>query len=90
MLLPLLGWSRLRHLLFAMVLLTLVVNLLKAGIGWPRPFHLQPELARQSAQGFGMPSGHAASTLLYWACCLAGCRHCGHGRGPCCPCCWPA
>ena len=49
-----------------MVLLTLVVNLLKAGIGWPRPFHLQPELARQSAQGFGMPSGHAASTLLYW------------------------
>lgn len=66
LLLPLLGWSRLRHLLFAMVLLTLVVNLLKAGIGWPRPFHLQPELARQSAQGFGMPSGHAASTLLYW------------------------
>ena len=64
--LPLLGWPRLRNLLFAMVLLTLVVNLLKAGIGWPRPFHLQPELARQSAQGFGMPSGHAASTLLYW------------------------
>ena len=68
-LLPLLGWPRVRSLLFAMVLLTLVVNLLKEGIAWPRPFHLDPLLAQRSAQGFGMPSGHAASTLLYWACC---------------------
>ncbi|MGS3139039.1 phosphatase PAP2 family protein [Aeromonas sanarellii] len=65
-LLPLLGWPRVRSLLFAMVLLTLVVNLLKEGIAWPRPFHLDPLLAQRSAQGFGMPSGHAASTLLYW------------------------
>ncbi|MGS3186044.1 phosphatase PAP2 family protein [Aeromonas taiwanensis] len=65
-LIPLLGWQGLRRLLFAMVLLTLLVHLFKAGLGWPRPFHLQPELARQSAQGFGMPSGHTASTLLFW------------------------
>lgn len=65
-LLPLLGWPRLRNLLFAMVLLTLLVQLLKEGIAWPRPFHLDPTLGQRSAQGFGMPSGHAASTLLYW------------------------
>ncbi|WP_338889951.1 bifunctional NUDIX hydrolase/phosphatase PAP2 family protein [Aeromonas rivipollensis] len=66
LLLPLLGWSRLYRLLFAMVLLTLLVQLLKEGIGWPRPFHLDPTLAQRSARGFGMPSGHAASTLLFW------------------------
>ena len=65
-LLPLLGWPRLRNLLFAMVLLTLLVQLLKEGIAWPRPFHLDPTLGQRSAQGFGMPSGHAASTLLFW------------------------
>ena len=26
----------------------------------------RPQLAQRSAQGFGMPSGHVASTLLYW------------------------
>ena len=66
LLLPLLGWSRLYRLLFAMVLLTLLVQLLKEGVGWPRPFHLQPDLGQRSVQGFGMPSGHAASTLLFW------------------------
>lgn len=66
LLLPILGWPRLCRLLFAMVLLTLLVQLGKEALGWPRPFHLDPALARQSAQGFGMPSGHAASTLLFW------------------------
>lgn len=64
LLLPLLGWPRLRQLLFAMLWLGLLVQASKEGIGWPRPFHLQPELATQSAQGFGMPSGHTASALL--------------------------
>ncbi len=66
LLLPLLGWSRLRQLLFAMLWLGLLVQASKEGIGWPRPFHLQPLLATQSAQGFGMPSGHTASALLFW------------------------
>ncbi|HHP5405645.1 TPA: bifunctional NUDIX hydrolase/phosphatase PAP2 family protein [Aeromonas veronii] len=66
LLLPLLGWSRLRQLLFAMLWLGLLVQASKEGIGWPRPFHLQPELATHSAQGFGMPSGHTASALLFW------------------------
>lgn len=66
LLLPLLGWPRLYRLLFAMVLLTLLIQLGKEALGWPRPFHLDPALVRQSAQGFGMPSGHAASTLLFW------------------------
>ncbi|WP_310596859.1 bifunctional NUDIX hydrolase/phosphatase PAP2 family protein [Aeromonas aquatica] len=66
LLLPLLGWPRFYRLLFAMVLLTLLVQLAKEGLGWPRPFHLDPALAQRSAQGFGMPSGHTASTLLFW------------------------
>lgn len=66
LLLPLLGWSRLYRLLFTMLLLTLLVQLFKEGIGWPRPFHLDPMLAQRSVQGFGMPSGHTASTLLCW------------------------
>ena len=66
LLLPLLGWPRLYRMLFAMVLLTLLVQLAKEGLGWPRPFHLDPALAQHSAQGFGMPSGHTASALLCW------------------------
>lgn len=66
LLLPLLGWPRLRQLLLAMLTLTLLVQLVKEGFGWPRPFHLDPALAQGSAQGFGMPSGHAASALLFW------------------------
>lgn len=66
LLLPLLGWSRLYRLLFVMVVLNLLLELGKVGLGWPRPFHLDPTLARRSAQGFGMPSGHTASALLYW------------------------
>ena len=66
LLLPLLGWPRLRQLLFAMLWLGLLVQASKEGIDWPRPFHLQPELATHSAQGFGMPSGHTASALLFW------------------------
>lgn len=66
LLLPLLGWPRLRQLLFTMLWLGLLVQASKEGIGWPRPFHLQPLLATQSAQGFGMPSGHTASALLFW------------------------
>ena len=66
LLLPLLGWPRLRQLLFVMLWLGLLVQGSKEGIGWPRPFHLQPLLAVHSAQGFGMPSGHTASALLFW------------------------
>ncbi|WP_236757846.1 phosphatase PAP2 family protein [Aeromonas cavernicola] len=66
LLLPLLGWPRLRQLLFAMLWLGVIIQGSKAEIGWPRPFHLLPELATQSAQGFGMPSGHTASALLFW------------------------
>ncbi|MGY3859513.1 bifunctional NUDIX hydrolase/phosphatase PAP2 family protein [Aeromonas intestinalis] len=66
LLLPLLGWQRLRRLLFAMGLLTLLVQLAKEGLGWPRPLHLDPALGQRSAQGFGMPSGHTASALLCW------------------------
>ncbi|MGL5661108.1 MAG: phosphatase PAP2 family protein [Aeromonas sp.] len=66
LLLPLLGWPRLRQLLFVMLGLGLLVQGLKEGIGWPRPFHLQPELALLGVQGFGMPSGHTASALLFW------------------------
>ncbi|MEN9583373.1 MAG: hypothetical protein RLZZ616_379 [Pseudomonadota bacterium] len=66
LLLPWLGWSRLRQLLLAMLTLTLLIQVAKEGLGWPRPFHLDPALTQGSAQGFGMPSGHAASALLFW------------------------
>lgn len=73
LLLPWLGWPRVRQLLLAMLTLTLLVQVAKEGIGWPRPFHLDPALAQGSAQGFGMPSGHAASALLFWGVLLRAC-----------------
>ncbi|MEH8227128.1 bifunctional NUDIX hydrolase/phosphatase PAP2 family protein [Aeromonas veronii] len=79
LLLPLLGWSRLRQLLFTMLWLGLLVQASKEGIGWPRPFHLQPLLATQSAQGFGMPSGHTASALLFWGALLGWLWHARRG-----------
>ncbi|MGX5836717.1 bifunctional NUDIX hydrolase/phosphatase PAP2 family protein [Aeromonas piscicola] len=81
LLLPLLGWPRLRQLLLAMLTLTLLVQLAKEGIGWPRPFHLDPALAHGSAQGFGMPSGHAASALLFWGLLLRWCWPANPWRG---------
>ena len=57
------------HLLFAMVLLTLVVNLLKAGIPWPRPFHLQAQAGPPGARGFGMPSSPPPRPCSTGACC---------------------
>lgn len=66
LLLPLLGWPRLRQFLFVMLWLGLLVQVSKEMVSWPRPFQLQPLLAAHSAQGFGMPSGHAASALLFW------------------------
>lgn len=90
LLLPLLGWPRLRQLLFAMLWLGLLVQASKEGIGWPRPFHLQPELATHSARGFGMPSGHTASALLFWGRCLAGSGLPGAGWPIRWRCCWPS
>lgn len=81
LLLPLLGWPRLRQLLLAMLTLTLLVQLAKEGTGWPRPFHLDPALAHVSAQGFGMPSGHAASALLFWGLLLRWCWPANPWRG---------
>lgn len=66
LLLPLLGWHRVLQLLFAMLWLSLLVQLTKIGIGWPRPFNFQPELALRAVSGFGMPSGHSATAMLGW------------------------
>lgn len=88
LLLPRLGWPRVRQLLLAMLTLTLLVQLAKEGIGWPRPFHLDPALAQGSACGFGMPSGHAASALLFWGALLRGCWPANPGAAPPRLCCW--
>ena len=32
----------------------------------PRPFHLDPQLALTYAQGYGAPSGHAQTALVFW------------------------
>lgn len=66
LLLPLLGWHRALQLLFVMLWLSLLVQLTKMGIGWPRPFNFQPELALRAVSGFGMPSGHSATAMLGW------------------------
>ncbi|MGL4355595.1 MAG: phosphatase PAP2 family protein [Aeromonas popoffii] len=81
LLLPWLGWSRLRQLLLAMLSLTLLIQVAKEGLGWPRPFHLDPALTQGSAQGFGMPSGHAASALLFWGLLLRWCWPANLWRG---------
>ncbi len=81
LLLPWLGWSRLRQLLLAMLTLTLLIQVAKEGLGWPRPFHLDPALTQGSAQGFGMPSGHAASALLFWGLLLRWCWPANLWRG---------
>ncbi len=41
-------------------------SVLKDGLGHPRPFQLAPELGLGTAQGHGLPSGHAQSSLLFW------------------------
>lgn len=78
LLLPWLGWQRLRGLLFALGTLALAITLLKISIGWPRPFHLDPALASQASSGFGMPSGHTATALLFWGLLLQGWPRCRH------------
>lgn len=66
-LLPWLGWPRTLQLVWLMLWLGLLVQGAKEGLAWPRPFHLDPSLAKQAASGFGMPSGHSASALLFCA-----------------------
>ncbi|KUE78880.1 hypothetical protein ATO46_08845 [Aeromonas schubertii] len=78
LLLPWLGWPRLRAMLFTLGTLAFCITLGKLAIGWPRPFHLVPQLAEQASGGFGMPSGHTATALLFWGLLLRqwrGCRH---------------
>lgn len=65
-LLPLLGWPRARQLLFAMLWLSLLVELAKEAVAWPRPFNFMPDLALHAVPGFGMPSGHSAMAMLCW------------------------
>ncbi|WP_437125702.1 bifunctional NUDIX hydrolase/phosphatase PAP2 family protein [Aeromonas diversa] len=77
LLLPWLGWPRLRAMLFTLGALAFCITLSKLAIGWPRPFHLMPQLAEQASGGFGMPSGHTATALLFWGLLLRqwqGCR----------------
>lgn len=66
LLLPLLGWQKVRELLFAFGTLTLLITLAKIAVGWPRPFHFNPQLADLASSGFGMPSGHTATAMLFW------------------------
>ncbi len=48
-------------------LFALLVNqLLKAALQQPRPFLLDPALQLAPAYGFGLPSGHAQSSLFFW------------------------
>lgn len=64
LLLPLIGWQRFCRILSALLVVNIVVQIGKFAIASPRPFHFEPELARQAAMGFGMPSGHTALATL--------------------------
>ncbi|MGL5949134.1 MAG: bifunctional NUDIX hydrolase/phosphatase PAP2 family protein [Aeromonas sp.] len=60
------GWQRVRPRLFAMLWLGLGIEILKESFNWPRPFHLDPHLASDAVQGFGMPSGYPAAAWLFF------------------------
>ena len=64
LLLPLIGWGRFCRILSALLVVNILVQIGKFAIASPRPFHFEPELARQAAMGFGMPSGHTALATL--------------------------
>lgn len=78
LLLPWLGWPRLRALLFTLGVLALSVTLLKLTLAWPRPFHLDPALTPLASGGFGMPSGHTATALLFVGLLLQAWPRCRH------------
>ena len=39
---------------------------LKEVLGQPRPFHIEPSLGLTAAAGYGLPSGHAQMSLIFW------------------------
>jgi membrane-associated phospholipid phosphatase len=39
---------------------------LKEVLQQPRPFHIDPSLGLTSAAGYGIPSGHAQNSLVFW------------------------
>jgi membrane-associated phospholipid phosphatase len=55
-------------LLLSTWLNTALKNLLKQ----PRPYFLDPSLGRAQAAGYGLPSGHAQQSLVFWAAALSG------------------
>jgi len=64
LLLPLIGGARFCRILSALLVVNILVQIGKFTIASPRPFHFEPELAKQAAMGFGMPSGHTALATL--------------------------
>jgi len=45
----------------------LIHGIFKQSFGIPRPTYFMPELQRQSADGFGFPSGHTLTITLVWS-----------------------
>lgn len=68
--LPLLLWSvdaALAARLAVILLISIVVNgVVKDALMQPRPADLDPALALATAEGYGLPSGHAQSAVVIW------------------------
>jgi membrane-associated phospholipid phosphatase len=65
-------------LLFSAWLNTALKDLLKQ----PRPYFLDPSVGRSRASGYGLPSGHAQQSLVFWAAALSGGPGCKRGKMP--------
>lgn len=70
LILPLLAWCvefGVAIRVTAVLLLSFTVNgMLKDAIAHPRPFDLDPAVRLSSAEGGGLPSGHAQSAVVLW------------------------
>jgi membrane-associated phospholipid phosphatase len=47
-------------------------SVLKAALKQPRPYFLDPSVGLGAASGYGLPSGHAQQSLMFWVAALSG------------------
>ncbi|MDR3161456.1 MAG: phosphatase PAP2 family protein [Spirochaetaceae bacterium] len=60
-----------QRLVLLLLLSTWLNTALKDLLKQPRPYFLDPSVGRARASGYGLPSGHAQQSLVFWAAALA-------------------
>jgi membrane-associated phospholipid phosphatase len=61
-----------RRLALLLILSAWANSGLKVLLQQPRPYFLDPSVGLSAASGFGLPSGHAQQSLLFWVAALSG------------------